>query len=352
MMERTKKTARAVVLFSGGMDSMLAAAVLKRQGVRVEAMCVLMPYHDSCESARRAAEQLGVPFCARWVEQDYFAMLRSPRHGRGSAANPCTDCHAYMARMAHRRMLETGADFVATGDVLGQRPCSQKRMHLDIIMKRSGLGDRLLRPLSAKLLPQTLPEREGMVGREGLYEFSGRRRNGLLELAEELGILLPASEKPDADRRRLTPSSGCRLTLKDFAPRFFDVFENLAADRADGWHYGTLGFGRHFRLTPTTKVVVARNESEGGMLERFFHHPSRRDAAMMMPLETGFTGPTVLILGEISAEACQLAGGLLLWYAKEKISQTILFYSSQPGVVEPELRVIEPVPEAATMTML
>ncbi|MDO4559071.1 MAG: hypothetical protein Q4C47_08905 [Planctomycetia bacterium] len=356
---------RAIVLFSGGLDSMLTAAILKRQNIDLEALCVLTPYHGNHESARLAAEQLGIRFCARWVRQDYFAMLRTPRHGRGAAVNPCTDCHAYMARMAHDRMIETHADFVASGEVLGQRPCSQKRLHLDIVMKRSGLGERLLRPLSAKLLPVTLPEREGMVDRDLLYEFSGRRRDQLLKLAESYGILEPQRGEPDLVRRRLTPSSGCKLTIRAFAPRFFDLFEHLPETEMDGWMCGPLSFGRHFRLTSQTKAIVSRNEREGDLLERYFHHPSRRNVAMLAPLETGFTGPTVLVTGMITEEVIRMAGGLLLRYARETRPQIIRFYADYPvmttaekvdkrmgGPVSPELRRIVPVPEVADLNPL
>lgn len=349
---------KAIVLFSGGLDSILAARILQIQNVHVEALCILTPYHHCHDLAKQAADMLDLDFCARWVDQDYYQMLCKPRHGRGGAANPCTDCHAYMAKMAYRRMQETGADFVATGEVLGQRPCSQKRLHLDIISKSSGLGDLLLRPLSAKLLPETRPEREGRVCRDLLYEFSGRRRTELHRLANELKIGLPTAEIAEKSRvvklqygsaQRPSPSSGCKLTLKDFAPRFFDMFDRFPAECAEGWHYGTLGFGRHFRLTSTAKLVLGRNQEENAILEQFFHHPSRHGVLMMA---TGFAGPTGLLMGEISDESIRLAGGLLLRFAKQTVPQQVLYFADRPGVVTPELRTITPTTEANTPRML
>ncbi len=351
---------KAIVLFSGGLDSILAAKILQLQNVQIEALCILTPYHHCHDLAKRAADMLQVDFCARWVDQDYYRMLRKPRHGRGGAANPCTDCHAYMAKMAYCRMLETGSDFVATGEVLGQRPCSQKRLHLDIISKCSGLGDRLLRPLSAKLLPETRPEREGLVCRDLLYEFSGRRRTELHQLANTLKIGLPTAQEVDPSEmaaisrygstQRPSPSSGCKLTLKDFGPRFFDMFDRFPVECAEGWHYGTLGFGRHFRLTAASKLVLGRNQEENAILEQFFHHPSRHGAILMMA--TGFAGPTGLLMGEISDESIRLAGGLLLRFAKQTVPQQILYFADQPGVVHPELRTITPTTEAASARML
>ncbi len=189
---------RAVALLSGGLDSMLAIRVLQEQGVEVEALNFQTLFTCCQGQAAQAASELGVRLSVLSTDDSYLDLIRRPQHGYGRGANPCVDCRIYMFRAAARWMAETAADMVISGEIVGQRPMSQKKRDLAVIARRCGLEDRLLRPLSAKLLPPTLPERTGLIDRQRLYAFSGRSRKGLIELARQLGF----SRIPQ-------PSSGC-----------------------------------------------------------------------------------------------------------------------------------------------
>src|SRR5574341_332534 len=274
----TKKT-KAIGLLSGGLDSTLALALVKRQGIEVKAItfytgfCITetqrrkggrsdgsMPRNE----ALRAAADLEAD--VEFVDisgPEYLEMLLHPRFGYGANANPCVDCRIFMMRKAKEIMEREGADFVFTGEVLGQRPKSQRRDTLRIIERESGLDGRLLRPLSAKLLPPTIPEREGLVDREKLLDISGRSRHRQVELARELGI----ADWPQ-------PAGGCcYLTDEAFARKFFDI---LGAREAAGQprrlsreDVVLLSTGRHFRISPRARLVVGRSEVENALLE---HH--------------------------------------------------------------------------------
>jgi tRNA-uridine 2-sulfurtransferase len=212
---------KAVLLFSGGLDSLLVAAILKEQGFDVIALNLVTPFHDCKAEAARAAESLGIRFVARAFGEEYFDMVERPRWGRGKAMNPCMDCRIAMLHAAKQVMDEEQALFVATGEVLGQRPSSQKWHQLAIITRESGLSDRLLRPLSALLLPPTRFELEGVVDRSKLYAFSGTYRDNMVRLARHKYHL---SNIPE-------PSAGCMLTEEGSVDR---VRQMLAARRGSG----------------------------------------------------------------------------------------------------------------------
>jgi len=206
-----------------------------------------------------------------------------------------------MFRIAERFMRESGAAMVVSGEVVGQRPMSQKKRDLFLIAHHSGLEDRLLRPLSARLLPPTWPERNKLVDRDQLFDFSGRGRTPLIALAQKLGL-----------RRIPQPSTGCALTEPQFAAKVFDLIGNDAA--ADRWQFELLRIGRHFRYQRSTKIVVGRRAEENEQLARLFEQPAARDATLVVP--DNFLGPTALVLGPTGDEALDFAGGLILRYAK------------------------------------
>lgn len=292
---------KAVALFSGGLDSMLAIRLMQEQDFQVEALNIRTTF-DCCKTpAARAAGDLGVRVTVLSVGDDYLELIRNPPHGYGRGLNPCVDCRAYMGRMAKRMMDEIGACVVVTGEILGQRPNSQRRPQLDVVAGEARLKGRLLRPLSAKLLPPTIPEQEGLIDRQRLYDFSGRSRKGLIQLAEKLGI-----------RQIPQPSTGCALTEVTFVPRVDDLLE--LQPRAGRWDFELLNTGRHIRLDKQTKIVVGRNEHENAVLEAFF---ARQDAPrVVMVAPENFLGPSGLMIGEATPQRIDFLASILLRYTR------------------------------------
>jgi tRNA-uridine 2-sulfurtransferase len=316
-----KRQAKAIAMISGGLDSTLALALMRRQGVDVKAVTF---YTGFCitetqrrkggrpdgsvpqNEALRAAADLEVDI--EYVDisgRGYFDMLVNPRWGYGANANPCVDCRVFMMRKAKEIMVAEGADFIFTGEVLGQRPKSQRRDTLRIIERESGLDGRLLRPLSAKLLPPTIPETEGLIDRSLLEEISGRSRHRQIELAKALGI----ADYPQ-------PAGGCCfLTDESFARKFFDVLdaregrgEERRIDRED---VILLSTGRHFRLSPRAKLIVGRTEVENALLEGHVAGRARLEAKDVM-------GPVALVEGQPTWEERVLAARIVARYGKAK----------------------------------
>ncbi|MFQ6101317.1 MAG: hypothetical protein ACE5OS_08805 [Anaerolineae bacterium] len=248
---------KAIALLSGGLDSTLAVKLILDQGIAVEALNFVTPFCNCnrkgrCE-AKHVADELDIPCKTIAITDEFFQVIRNPRHGYGSGMNPCLDCRILMFSRARERMEKISAAFVFTGEVLGQRPMSQHRRAMRTIERESGLDGRLLRPLSARLLEPTLPEKEGLVDREKLLALQGRSRKPQMALAEELGI----SDYP-------CPAGGCLLTDPGFARRMRDLMRfRPDFDLND---INLLKIGRHFRLSPQTKAVVGRNEEENHRL--------------------------------------------------------------------------------------
>ncbi len=238
---------KALSLFSGGLDSTLAAKFIQRQGIEVEGVCFTSPFFTP-EKAKKAAQNLKIYLHTLDIGKDLLSLLRSPPHGFGKGANPCIDCHALMVKKAGSLMQKIGASFLISGEVLGERPKSQNRWALDIVKKESGWGDYLLRPLTAKNLAPTLPEREGWVKREELLEIKGRSRQAQLKMAK----LLEIREFP-------TPAGGCLLTDPIFSRRIKDL---LVRGKLNLNETELLKVGRHFRLGNRVKLIVGRNEEE------------------------------------------------------------------------------------------
>lgn len=326
---------RAVVLFSGGLDSTLAIRILQEQGWEVEALNIRTTF-DCCRvPAVQTAVELGVRLTVLSVADDYIEVIREPAFGYGKGFNPCVDCRIYMCRMAGRFMDEVAAELVATGEILGQRPMSQKRQDLDVIANRSGLKGRLLRPLSAKLLPPTVAEQKGLLDRDALFDFAGRARKPLIELANRLGV-----------RSIPTPSTGCALAEKSFAPRVRDLITmDPQATRAD---FEMLNYGRHFRIDEQTKIVLGRNAAENAALRTLFAKETPLRWALMHPED--FLGPDAVVVGHISRDALEFAGALLLRYAglEDRLEAAV---SVTRGSEKQALRV-RPLPAARTIPTL
>ncbi len=294
---------RAVAMFSGGLDSSLAIRMMQLQGFEVYALFVETIFERCHPGVYRGAEALGVPLKVMPPKDDYLEVLRRPRFGYGQGANPCIDCRIYMCRCAKELMEELGACVVVTGEVVGQRPMSQHRWQQYLVEKHSGLKGRLLRPLSAKLLSPTIPEVEGLVDRDKLFDFSGRNRKPLINLARQLGIqIIPQ------------PSIGCLLTHRSFAPRVFDLLRYRPT--ATRWEFEILMVGRHLRISPDTKIVVGRDAQENAVLEAAFHTHRPPECAYLHP--ENFAGPDVLVVGVLSEENLQLGLGFIARYTSKR----------------------------------
>ncbi len=290
---------KAVALLSGGLDSMLAIAALKEQGVEMEAVYFQSMFGCCKDDARQAAHRLGVPFTMLKVGDDYLDLVENPKHGYGRGINPCVDCRGYMFEAAKKFMERAGASFLVSGEVLDQRPMSQKMKDFKVMEKDCGLEGKILRPLSAKRLPATEAEQRGWVDREQLFGIHGRSRKKLLELAARYGI-----EDPPM------PSAGCALTSPLFAKKVRDVFDHHPGRQR--WEFEILRIGRHFRLDTKAKAVVARNENQNAYFEVL--HPA---GTSLLSCEN-FGGPHALVIGECSEESLKTAGRLVLRYSQQK----------------------------------
>jgi hypothetical protein len=316
------KPGKAIAMISGGLDSTLALAMVRAQGVEVKAItfytgfCITetqrrkggrqdgtMPQNE----ALRAAADLEIEIEYIDISGDaYLDMLLHPKYGYGANANPCVDCRIFMMRKAKEVMEREGADFIFTGEVLGQRPKSQRRDTLWAIEKESGLKGRLVRPLSAKLLPPSIPELEGILDRSKLGDLNGRGRIRQIAMAKEMGL----AEWPQ-------PAGGCCfLTDESFARKFFDILGQREAagqprtiDRDDVVLMTT---GRHFRLSPTVKLMVGRTEVENGTLESYAGDSRSRLVAR------AHAGPVALVEGVATWEERRLAASIVARYGKGK----------------------------------
>ncbi len=291
-----------VVLLSGGLDSQLAVRIMQEQGVGVEALNFQTMFTCCQDDAGQSARDLGVRLTVLNADDDYLDIVRRPQFGFGRGANPCVDCRIYMFEKAHRFMQQIGAQFIVSGEVVGQRPMSQKRNDLDVIARHSGLRDILLRPLSAKLQKPTLPEREGWVDRTKLYDFTGRSRKGLIQLAREFGF-----------RDIPSPSTGCALTEKKFSNKVFDLVELDPVSQA--WDFQLLKYGRHYRIDATCKVVVGRNQNDNAGIEFMFEQAPSERCALIRP--DNFRGPATLVVGRIVEETIDAAASLVLRHSRE-----------------------------------
>jgi len=244
---------KAISLFSGGLDSMLAVKLIADQGVAVQGITFATPFFGS-RKAQAAALYLRMPLRVADLTAAHLEMLKAPRYGYGKNMNPCIDCHTLMLHTAGKFMEETGADFIFTGEVLGQRPMSQTKQSLHIVAKNSGYGEYVLRPLSARLLPESGPEKEGKIDRRRLLNIQGRSRKLQLELARQYGI----DHYPP-------PAGGCLLTDRMFSIRLKDLFFHQPAyTRRD---IELLKYGRHFRISDGVRVIVGRNEKDNKAME-------------------------------------------------------------------------------------
>ncbi|MGE5380797.1 MAG: hypothetical protein ACM3NT_06970 [Methylocystaceae bacterium] len=266
---------KAVSLFSGGLDSQLAAKLIANLGIDVIMVNFCTPFFGTTPAMEMAAQNLELPLVSLDISDTYMDVLKNPRYGYGKNMNPCIDCHAFMLTNAGRYMESIGGSFLVTGEVLGQRPMSQNKSSLEAVAKHSGYRGLILRPLSAKLLAPTLPELEGWVDREKLLDINGRSREVQMRLADELGI----KEYP-------SPAGGCLLTQQSFSKRLRQVLKAKPEATADDMHL--LRSGRHFWLG-NHLLVVGRNINENQAIENL-----ARSEDYLIKTQT-YPGPTALL---------------------------------------------------------
>ncbi len=298
------KPVRALGLTSGGLDSILAALVLREQGIGIAWVSFETPFF-SADRARQAAAQIDIPLTVRDITAVYLDMLRNPHCGYGRNMNPCLDCHALMFRLAGEILAAEGFDFVFSGEVLGQRPMSQTANAMRYVEKNSGLRGYILRPLSALHLPETVPEQQGRVDRSRLLGICGRSRKPQAALAARYGI----TDYPN-------PAGGCLLTDKGYADRLRDLFVHGARCRASELHL--LKYGRHLRLDPRTKIVVGRTRPDNEQIERWV------DPATDLRIRVGsFPGPLTLAPAGASPAMVVLAASICAGYSKAPVDRPV-----------------------------
>lgn len=302
------KQPKAVALISGGLDSLLAARVVMDQGVHVEGInfytgfCVEGHTHAIRKKDRQrpkrnnalwSAEQLGIKLHIVDIIDEYKDVVINPKHGYGSNLNPCLDCKIFMVNKAREWIDANGFDFIITGEVVGQRPMSQRKDTMPVVARDSGAGDRLVRPLCARNLPPTLPETEGWLDRERLYGFNGRSRKPQMALAKQFGFEDYAQ-----------PAGGCCfLTDKQYAVKLADLWSTRGTREYDLDDIMLLKVGRHLRPGANFKLIVGREEGENRFLEGY-----RKRFINIIP--TSHTGPLVLIDGEPGIDDIELAARL------------------------------------------
>ena len=286
---------KALCVFSGGLDSMLASQIIRAQGVDVLGLFFETPFFSS-HRARISAKAIRLPLKVVDLTGPHLEVVKRPAHGYGGNMNPCIDCHALMLRKAGQMLEEEGANFILTGEVLGQRPMSQNLKALSTVATQSGFPKLILRPLSAKLLQVTIPEEKGWVQRELLLNFSGRSRKPQMELARKLDI----TDYP-------SPAGGCLLTDPIFSKRLKDLFSS--EPNFEIREIELMKVGRHFRLGPHTRLVVGRNKSENETIASLAKSDDLLLFAQSAP------GPTVLVLGDLTPEFELLAAGITASYS-------------------------------------
>lgn len=321
---------KAVALISGGLDSMLAARIIKDQGIHVEGInfftgfCVEGHTHairerdrdkEKRNNALWVAEQVGIKLHIIEVIEEYKDIVLNPRHGYGAHLNPCLDCKIFMVRKARAWawMEENNFDFIITGEVIGQRPKSQRKATMPVIARESGAEDRLLRPLCAKNLAPTLPEREGWVDREKLFGFSGRSRKPQIALARQLGF-------DDFSQ----PAGGCCfLTDEAYSSKLSDLWRARGKRDYELDDIMLLKVGRHIRPAPNFKLIIGREEGENNYLSGYRH-----DFVSMTPIS--HNGPLALVDGEASLSDLELAARIVARYSQGRDADQVEVEVSMP----------------------
>ena len=317
-------------LLSGGLDSTLAAALLLRQGVEVTGISFVTPFFGAAK-AKKAAAALDIPLIVKEISEEHLQMVKNPRYGYGSNMNPCIDCHAMMFRLTGEIMEQEGFDFIFSGEVMGQRPMSQNRSALQAVAKHSGYAQKILRPLSAQVMPITAMEEAGLVDRERLLDIQGRTRRRQKEYAAAWGITdYPAS------------GGGCLLTEE----RFSDKLRDLLAHHpdADVRSVELLKIGRQFRLSPGAKLLVGRNEADN---EQLFTLAGADDYLLKVP---DVAGPCGLLVGTPDATDLDFSCGIVASYGKLQ-DEALVEVRVKRGEDE-QFRAVPPTPRSESAALI
>ena len=304
---------KAVGLISGGLDSALAVKVIRLQDIDVFGIAFITPFTQEFRDSflQRLAQNLGIEIKIVDISEEYLDLIKNPKFGFGKNLNPCIDCHIFMLKKAKEFMLEYKANFIISGEVLGQRPMSQNKPALRKIEKEAGLEGLLLRPLSARLLPPTVPEQNGWVERSRLFEFQGRSRKPQIELAKQLGLAGFSQ-----------PAGGCLLTDPGFSRRLKDLLTYQPEFNLDDIQL--LKLGRHFRLSPQAKLILGRNQEENQRLISFV----KNGTFILEPVD--IPGPTG-ILNPVREELLELTATILASHCDRNTEQVSILIKGKNG---------------------
>ena len=294
---------KAIALLSGGLDSTLAVKVILEQGIEVEALnfispfCTCSPKSSGCLISKQVAEELGITLQVENVSREYLDIVKHPQYGYGKNLNPCIDCRIFMFKKAAEYMRRRGASFIITGEVLGERPMSQRRDAMYIIERDAFLKGLIVRPLSAKLLPLSIPEKEGWIDREKLLDIQGRSRKPQMALAQRWDI-----------KGYACPAGGCLLTDPVFARRLKDLMNDSMDFTLNDVHL--LKIGRHLRLSKKAKAIMGRDEKENKKLMTFVENGD------VVIKKNSLPGPITIVKGEAGEHIKRLAASITAAYGK------------------------------------
>lgn len=305
---------KGLMLNSGGLDSLLAIGLMQKQGIEIEAVCFLCPFSEGVKEkkvahhVRYAADFFGIKQHYVMLGQEYIDMMKESRHGCGAAVNPCIDCRILMIRKAKDMLASVGASFLVTGEVVGERPMSQKKNTMFLIERRADAEGMIVRPLSGQILPPTKAEEAGIIARSLMDSISGRSRQRQMELVEEFGI----TEFPQ-------PAGGCILTDTNFAPKLNDLWQH--EPEAGVKEHMLLRWGRHFRYNDEIKIVIGRDARENDLVEKLSH-----SEAYLFYMKS-ITGPLLVYEGPLDDDGVQFAASAVKRFSKardEDISEVVM----------------------------
>ena len=293
---------KAISVFSGGLDSILATLLIKESGIEVVPVFFSTPFFTP-EKAIKSAENNNLPLKIVDITERYFDLLKKPKHGFGGNMNPCIDCHAMMLKIAGEMLEQENASFIISGEVLGQRPMSQNKVSLSLVEKESTMKSLIIRPLSAKLLPKTIPELNGWVDEKKLLAISGRSRKPQISLAKKLNV-----------ENYPAPAGGCLLTDPIFSRRLKDYMDNAPDIKRN--EIELLKLGRHFRIDPETKIIVGRTMEENERIIDLSDSGGYTFNTITIP------GPVVYVSGKRTNEMDLLASSMTVSYSDIKEGKT------------------------------